>query len=132
MHEILSRVVIEEDLPKAINWANKAGLIDSVESEYIEKELTHMLESVRDRGWFGGNYRVFNELEIIEIDGSISRPDRVLLSADAIVIDFKFGEKKERSHIRQIERYTRLLRETGIAYVRGYLWYLNLNEIIEC
>ncbi len=132
MHEILSRVVIEEDLPKAIHWAFKAGLIDSEESEYIERELTHMLESVRDRGWFGGNYKVFNELEIIEIDGSISRPDRVLLSADAIVIDFKFGEKKERSHIRQIERYTRLLRETGIAYVRGYLWYLNLNEIIEC
>jgi len=55
----------------------------------------------------------------------------VLLGAEAFVIDFKFGKKRESSHIKQVQRYMELMRRMGKAYVKGYIWYPQEGEIIE-
>ena len=82
--------------------------------------------------WFSGTWDyVRNEQDIIcgEIVGT-RRPDRVMTKGrHAVVVDYKFGAEKTRSHRRQIIRYITLLRQMGYTEIEGYLWYLTLGEI---
>ncbi|MDP3437347.1 MAG: 3'-5' exonuclease, partial [Bacteroidales bacterium] len=131
MHEIMESVIDEGDLEMSVNSAVSRGVVPADQREYTIEMLTGMMEQVRDRHWFDGTYKVYNELEILEPGGNISRPDRVLLGAEAFVIDFKFGKKRESSHIKQVQRYMDLMRRMGKAYVKGYIWYPQEGEIIE-
>ncbi|MFA5850461.1 MAG: UvrD-helicase domain-containing protein [Bacteroidales bacterium] len=131
MHDVLSRVFSEKDLPDSIKFSVKKGELKEEEYAAMLLHMNSMLESVRDRHWFDGACEVLNELEIIEPGGRISRPDRVLIGSQSTVIDFKFGSQKSVSHERQVARYMSLISGMGIEPVKGYLWYLEDNEIIE-
>ena len=50
--------------------------------------------------------------------------------SDAVVVDFKFGKHKE-EYIRQVREYAHLLREMGYENVKGYIWYVYSNKIVE-
>jgi CRISPR/Cas system-associated exonuclease Cas4 (RecB family) len=131
MHEIMESVVVEADLEMSVNSAVSRGVLAADQRGYTIDILTKMMEQVRDRHWFDGTFKVYNELEILEPGGNISRPDRVLLGAEAFVIDFKFGKKRESSHIKQVQKYMDLMRRMGKVYVKGYIWYPQDGEIIE-
>ncbi len=131
MHEIMASVIVEVDLEKAVESAVIKGLIRADQKAEIQLKMRSFLESVRERHWFDGTYRVFNELEIIEPGGKLSRPDRVLQGGEVYVIDFKFGKRKENSHVNQVKRYTNLLKDMGKLFVKGYVWYPEDGEIIE-
>ena len=131
MHRIMENIVVESDLEKALEIALSEGILSSEMREEAQITIKNMFMTVRDRHWFDNRYKVFRELEILEPRGSIKRPDRVLMGAKAQVIDFKFGKKREQSHINQVKQYVSLIKEAGIAYVTGYVWYPDSNEIIE-
>ena len=131
MHDVLSRVFVEKDLPDSIQSSVKKGELKEEEYHSMLLQMNTMLESVRDRHWFDGSSKVLNEIEIIEPGGRIYRPDRVLMSSEITVIDFKFGSIKSVSHERQVARYMSLIRGMGTKPVKGFLWYLEDNEIIE-
>ena len=131
MHSVLSRIEKEEDLQASLEISVSQGELSGEEFAPANEMLKKCLENIRERHWFDGTYKVYNELEIIEVGGKISRPDRVLLGAEAIVIDFKFGKKREQAHIRQVNRYISLIKSMGMAYVKGYLWYPEENEVVE-
>ena len=62
----------------------------------------------------------------------VLRPDRVMVSGDrAVVLDYKFGQREEARHRRQVGRYMALLREMGYREVKGYLWYLQNGSVDE-
>ncbi len=125
MHEIMESVIVEGDLEISVNSAVSRGVLAADMKEHTIDLLTAMMEQVRDRHWFDGAFKVYNEREILEPGG------RVLLGAEAFVIDFKFGKKRESSHIKQVQRYMELMRRMGKAYVKGYIWYPQEGEIIE-
>ena len=132
MHSILSRVYVESDLPDAIAGAVSDGEIGKEESATIKDRLLVAMGSVRERGWFDGSMQIFNELEIIEPGGNISRPDRVLVSgAEAIVIDFKFGVREEHKHLKQVGRYMKLIEEIGYPNTKGYVWYPEIDLVVS-
>ncbi|MFA6334399.1 MAG: UvrD-helicase domain-containing protein [Bacteroidales bacterium] len=132
MHNILSGVYRTEDLPGSVRSSVIKGEIREDEYVSLLSNLSEMLKSVKERHWFDSSLKVYNELEIIEPGGKISRPDRVLMEgAEAIVIDFKFGLKRTTSHKTQVARYMSLIKGMGITNVKGYLWYLEENEVVE-
>ncbi len=131
MHEIMASVITMDDLEKAVDGAVIKGLIYPEQRAELVLKMRSFLDSVKDRHWFDGSYKVLNELEIIEPGGKISRPDRVLQGGEVYVIDFKFGKRKESSHVNQVKRYTNLLRSMGKVFVKGYVWYPENGEIIE-
>lgn len=132
MHDILSGVYYEKDLPNCVKKAVAAGEISADEEIKILDYLTRMMESVGDRHWFDFSYTIYNELEILSPGGGISRPDRVLLGDDkAIVIDFKFGNVKDSSYIKQVSKYKKLIEKITGKSSEGYIWYLEDNDIVE-
>jgi CRISPR/Cas system-associated exonuclease Cas4 (RecB family) len=48
---------------------------------------------------------------------------------EAVVVDYKTGEKKSDNYNSQVSRYAKILKETGFEKVEGYLWYINQNEV---
>jgi hypothetical protein len=49
---------------------------------------------------------------------------------EVVVVDFKFGKKRASYH-RQVKEYMELIRRMGFQKVKGYLWYVYLNELEE-
>lgn len=129
LHEILSRIGVEEDIGHAVKSALEEGLLSVSEAEDARKRLADMLVSVRDRHWFDGTYQLMNETPILTPGGENYRPDRIMADGSrAIVVDYKFGEK-EKSHFRQVSNYAELLEKMGFEDVSSYLWYE--KEIVQ-
>jgi hypothetical protein len=69
-----------------------------------------------------------NERDIILPDGSIYRPDKVILTEDkTIVIDYKTGKRKP-EHKQQIKNYGEILEQMGYKNIELNLFYINEPE----
>ncbi len=133
MHLVLSDIERAEDLEKALNKTlTLRGLISSIkEHDKIKKLLERALANPKAAEWFNGSYRLYNERAILYSEGESRRPDRVMINGDtAIVVDYKFARPVEK-HKEQVQFYMKLLREIGYRNVKGYLWYVYKNEILD-
>lgn len=141
MHRIMEKVVTESDIEPQIDEMLLKGHIDNVQYDTLLADLTEYVRRAPVE-WFDGSMRVVTERTIINIfkdkDGRTvkreKRPDRVLINTnnDAVtVIDYKFGEQKEKSHISQVRDYMNLYKETGHKNVTGYIYYFENFEIVK-
>lgn len=131
MHDILSRIDTVADLEKAVEDAIYSGDLAAIAKDEVLSYLKNKLAQVADKHWFDGTYRSLNELSIIDSDGIVSRPDRVLETREellsdrtAIVIDYKFGKRRP-SYQKQIDGYVTLLQQMGYLSVVGEVWYVD-------
>ncbi|EKD31837.1 MAG: hypothetical protein ACD_77C00235G0005 [uncultured bacterium] len=131
IHNILSRIYSETDIHDSVKEAVSLGELPADEENEIIITLTRLISSVSHRNWFSKKVGVYNELEIIEPGGNVRRPDRVLIGGECMVIDFKTGKLRPNSHVNQIKSYTSLLVQMGFENVKGFLWYLEDNEVVE-
>lgn len=134
MHNVFAYIRTKEDIPSAIIKLKMEGLISTNEQEERIKKLTAWaLDNPKVKNWFSGEWKTFNECEIIEYkDGALitKRPDRVMMKDDEmIVVDFKFGKPKK-EYNNQVEDYITVLRKMGYKNIRGYLWYI-YNNVLE-
>lgn len=128
MHAVLSKVITLNDLPVAIDWAIRNGYLSENQRQTISNSLISALNSEPYKEWFNEKWEVKTEASIINSDGNIYRPDRVLIDGNqAIIVDFKFG-LPTKHHRKQVEQYKKLLTDMGYSDVKGYLWYFQLNR----
>ncbi len=133
-HAILENVVTVEDLPRAVRQIRMAGLLSAMRQREVLTSLQESLADPRVARWFDGSGRVVAERSILKAHGPLRRPDRIVIYDDesAEVIDYKFGRHMRGSYSLQVKRYVDALKDTGeFCAVRGYLWYVNLGEIIH-
>jgi CRISPR/Cas system-associated exonuclease Cas4 (RecB family) len=87
------------------------------------------MDTVRE--WFDGSWRVIAEQDILTKEGTLRRPDRVMIRAgEVVVVDYKFGEKKSPGHLAQVRIYAEMLRQMNYEKVSGFIWYVVQNEIV--
>ena len=68
------------------------------------------------------------ETDIVDVDGQIYRPDRVVKdNGKVLVIDFKFGQHHKK-YEHQMKTYSEIFRRMGYADVTAVLWYLQTGE----
>ena len=92
--------------------------------------LALKLAEVQDRGWYLGG-EILNEVSLINSDGNIYRPDRVVLKdGKVVIIDYKFGEPDNR-YAGQLRRYADIWRRMGYEKIETYLWYVISGDIVE-
>lgn len=129
LHDILSSVNVPEDLPAAVARAVDEGELPASEAEAVTAKLGEAMASVAGLHWFDCGNTVYNELSIINTDGDVERPDRVIIrEGETIVVDYKFGEERK-GYRWQVGRYMKLLRQMGYSHVKGYLWYVKNNKV---
>lgn len=130
LHDILSRVMVPSDLENAVNESVVSGSLGSGDANAVLSMLGERITSAEKRGWFPPDIsKVRNETSIIDSDGEIYRPDRVIADGQkAIIIDYKFGRPSAK-YRGQIGNYARLYREMGYSDVSAYLWYVQVDRV---
>jgi len=129
IHNILMSVKTLADVENACLKAFADGRINESELVEIQDTLQHNFENQQIADWFSGKYKVLNERSLLTNE-NLFRPDRIMYSEnEAVVVDYKTGEKKSDKYNRQVLRYAKTLKETGFEKVEGFLWYINQNEV---
>ena len=132
LHDILARVTVPSDLEESVREAVLAGELPAEEADDAIAHLRKGIADVMEMGWFPENYaEILNEVELIDTDGTICRPDRVVISEGKVsVIDFKFGEHHKK-YERQVRRYADIWKRMGYAEVSASLWYVHTGEVMR-
>ncbi|MCM1176384.1 MAG: UvrD-helicase domain-containing protein [Clostridium sp.] len=131
LHDILSCVVVPSDLEGAVANARQAGKLTDSEASEAFALLSGRIGKASARGWFPEDpSMVRNEVSLIETDGSVYRPDRMVFVPDGgvIIIDYKFGTHRK-SYESQVARYADICRRMGYFNVTTALWYVDSDEV---
>ncbi len=131
IHSILAWIRIASDVEQACRKALATGVLLPEEEGAVVRQLTRMVTHPEAKEWFSDDWKVYMETDLLSGDLTL-RPDRMMIRGDrAVVVDYKTGGTKQESHIRQVRRYARILRESGFREVKGYLWYIGKNELVK-
>jgi ATP-dependent exoDNAse (exonuclease V) beta subunit len=136
LHHIFSKIEKIDDIPGVLRDLEINGFFSTtVQLQDIRRKLEHILQDPTARRWFDGSWQVYNERSIL-VKGEAEkhlRMDRVMINdREVIVVDYKFGQRKNKKHAEQVKRYMEKLASLEGLPVSGYLWYLNdnINEIV--
>jgi ATP-dependent exoDNAse (exonuclease V) beta subunit len=132
MHDVLSDIITKSDINIAVEQYASTGIMDEEEAAKMKTHLEELLSKDEVQEWFDPSAKVLNETDILIGDGNTKRPDRVIIkSGKVIVIDYKFGEKESKSYLSQVKKYVNLIKEMGYKDVTGYIWYVELDKIVQ-
>lgn len=134
MHKLFEHITDHTEIETQLQHLRNNGNISAEEAIHVQEYIQTALNQPLIASWFDRRWTsVHNEHTImIPHDSTVRRPDRVLTKGtEAVVIDYKFGQHKQKRHATQIEAYTKLLRNMGYRTVKGYLWYVELQEVQE-
>ncbi|MDR0725895.1 MAG: UvrD-helicase domain-containing protein [Prevotellaceae bacterium] len=136
MHKAFSLIRSAKDAPAAIERIEKDGLI---KREHVPELKTRVEKALRfAEKWFADDnvYKIITEKSLLlpasMNKGASRRPDRIMLSKhETLIVDYKFGVLKKDSHITQVKNYVQLLETMKYPDVKGYVWYVDMDSIVE-
>ena len=133
LHAVLEDIIKESDLEMAFERKRVKGMMTRAMINDYKPMLKKALESVRERGWYGGGMRVLTERPVFKREDVNRRPDRVMIddAGHCIVVDYKFGDRSNRkAHHQQVRNYMELMKGSGqCSSVEGYVWYVKEGKI---
>ena len=108
---------------------------DDISVEKLRSKLDTALSDKTVEEWFSDEWTLYNECTILTKDSAGKlieyRPDRVMVSnKETVIVDFKFGVPRP-EYKEQVSNYMKLLSQMGYKGVRGYIWYVLRNNIVE-
>ena len=136
LHSLFSTIRTHDDIDGALKQLELDGVLydENISKEKVREMIRKRLESEKVSDWFSDRWEIFNECSIISMNKGkmeVHRPDRVMKDAnETIVVDFKFGKPRQEYHD-QVKGYMDLLSGMGHPNVKGYLWYVYPNKIVE-
>lgn len=132
LHEILSRMIVAEDLEPAVRKSLESGDITEEEFMPVYKLLEERIHAISPKGWFDCTaVEVMNEATLIDTDGQMYRPDRIIVRGPkVIVIDYKFGEHY-RIYEGKLRKYSQMWNMMGYSDVSAFLWYVHTGEVMQ-
>lgn len=134
-HEIFAHLRKADELDQVLDHFESRGEIrDEAQRNVLKSLISSAWEgNEKMRDWFTAPWELRLE-EAIYLDRKEVRPDRVMINPDtneAIVLDYKFGQREEKEYITQVRGYMSALQRMGYSPVRGYLWYARQNKLVE-
>ena len=136
LHSLFSTIRTHDDIDGALKQLELDGVLydENISKEKVREMIRKRLESDKVNNWFSDRWEIFNECSIISMNKGkmeVHRPDRVMKDEnETIVVDFKFGKPRQEYHD-QVKGYMDLLSGMGHPNVKGYLWYVYPNKIVE-
>lgn len=132
MHAIVSEIRTLSDLDSTLEKRVLSGELTTDEKQNLHQSLLQSLSLPEVKDWYSGNYHVLNEQQVLHPSMNFVRPDRVMIKDDeVVVVDYKFGESIESKYVKQVQRYTKSIRDMGYANVQGYLFYVKLQKVVK-
>ncbi|HMT28415.1 MAG TPA: 3'-5' exonuclease, partial [Bacteroidia bacterium] len=130
-HTIAAEITTSTNPLLLVDKYIKSGMADEIIKERLVKDLNYLLLTAGKSGWLDETAEIVNETEILLEDGSILRPDRMVLKGnEAIIIDYKTGVE-EKFHAKQLEQYAAVLNRMGYSKIKMVIVYPSLEKIVE-
>ena len=133
LHEVLANIRTTDDIDRALTALQQEGVIydRDITPQRLQQLIRRRVGDARVAEWFSDRWTLYNECSILLPDGETRRPDRVMTDGrETIVVDFKFGNERDEYHD-QVREYISLLKEMGMPGVKGCLWFVYSNKIVE-
>ena len=125
VHEILAFVKDKSDVDLAITKAIENGLITIDQVDMVLKSLQEIVNHPELSICFDGNYTVLNEQTIVQKEGRILKPDRIVLTPnkEAYLLDYKTGAINSK-YTQQIQEYQDAIEDLGYKVLKKALVYI--------
>lgn len=132
IHEVLAKIKHASELDRAVRELLFRGMLTRGEADQIERQLRELIADPEVKSWFDGSYRVMNERNILTGRNGLKRPDRIMLSGDqAVVVDYKSGEKELDKYRSQLRSYMQALKACSFKQITGFIWYTRSNKRVK-
>lgn len=125
IHAVLEHVYVPEDIPITLNSFIANGEMDMEQRNAIEPLLISLANHPKLQEYFSDAYKIYNEVELLNTDGSVVRLDRLAVKdKNAIIIDYKTGKPHD-SHKIQLSNYEHILTKMGYFVTNKIIVYIN-------
>ncbi len=124
LHDILARIHCREDIERIFSETVSSMPIPVHLQQQYKKAIIAIIEHPQLKQFFGLQINAKNEIELLDTDGSVLRPDRLIFSKNGVTLmDYKTGKFVE-SHKRQLEKYAYVLQRMGYVVLNRILVYI--------
>ncbi|WP_299533347.1 exodeoxyribonuclease V subunit beta [Ulvibacterium sp.] len=131
IHYILGNIETQEDLEVTFDHLIQNGDIERDETKFLREMVQKIINHPQLISYYGQGNVVMNEKDIVSKDGTILRPDRVVLKDNkATIIDYKTGKKNSKYH-EQLYRYADSLELMGYVIENKIIVYLEKEVTLE-
>lgn len=131
VHYILGLIHTSSDFDSAFQTAIQKGLIKDVEVNRIKEMVGKVIFHPELLQFYQGEIEVLNERELLLKDGTVQRPDRVILKdKNATIIDYKTGGRNLDYH-KQLNTYADSFLVMGYHVEQKIIVYINAEIQIE-
>lgn len=134
IHRALQEIRHVKGYEETIGRLYRKGLIDPciIKEAEMRSAIGHILSIPEVKGWFADDLTVLNEQTLMNSSSEQIRPDRVVIDCQgrATVIDYKTGAD-HRGYRKQVKEYMLTLRALGFKQVRGFLFFIKDERIVE-
>ena len=125
IHYILGAIYTTTDLNRAIQMALQKGLIKEQEVKEIKEIVKKVILHKDLNQFYEKGIEVLNEHDLLMADGTIQRPDRVVIKDNhATIIDYKTGEQNPKYH-HQLNTYAESFSNMGYIIDHKIIVYIN-------
>ena len=131
IHEMMANIITKDDVEKVVNQYKNQGELPQEKRSAVEKSIKEIVNHSELKKYFSDDVTVYNEREIVDVDGQIIIPDRlVFYNNEAIIIDYKTG-KPSKSYHQQLLKYQKVLESMNFKVDKKLLIYINEEILIE-
>ncbi|MDN3585576.1 UvrD-helicase domain-containing protein [Pedobacter aquatilis] len=124
LHDILASATTEKGVEDYISNLILQGIIKAEEKEKLAESAMEVLNHPELKEILNKATESITEKNIIDANGKLHRPDKVLINADEVIIlDYKFTLEESDKHIEQVLNYKKLLSQMGYENIHAYLFY---------
>jgi len=125
IHEILAFVKDKSDVDLAVTKALENGLITFEQVEKVLKTLEEIVNHPELSICFEGTNTILNEQTIVQKEGKILKPDRIVLThtKEAYLLDYKTGAINSK-YTQQIQEYQDAIEDLGYKVLKRALVYI--------
>lgn len=130
IHNVLSKINVEEDLDAALKTYELKGIIDQYEAQEIKLLIQKLFKDPSIKNLFVDFDELKNERSILLESGESYQPDRVVVKENkTYLVDYKTGER-ESKHIEQIDNYRNILNQMGYQNINAQLLYIKEGVLL--
>ena len=125
IHEILSFIKTKNDIDLALTKAIENGLIVVSQKEAVTKTINEIVSHNDLSNFFALGTKVLNEQTIIQKEGNLVKPDRMVLhnENEIYLLDYKTGSHLPK-YQQQLEQYQKAIEDMGYKVLKKTLVYI--------
>lgn len=126
IHDIMSEIKTIADVAYVLANYKSLGKINALQHEELITTVHDLINHSQLQSYFSSELTIYNEKDIITKNGTLLRPDRIVINSnnEVVIIDYKTGLTNSK-HEEQLYDYQLVLEDMNFKVIKKILIYIN-------